>query len=470
MSSRIRQRLPSASYNAPAGDSSIWSRETLVELPVAVVSGNRRDPIAMARHVAEHISSPTPFFVMDVAGVQHRLNSLADHLPRVVPTFDVACNADPILARILANSDDIVFEATNGMEIEAALKHVDPVRCLVRSNTITRKTIKTVGETSCGGIVIESLKHLDDAIRYAPQAELYLAVALPYSTCEIQIGCLVEDAEEIIVMAHCMGSPLIGISIDLGPTAQPHQFVQAMRETRRLMDFAEKRGLEINRLHIGAIQFPAEDEDGVEFRKTCSTLTRIVEAAIPDYVVIQANFGLFIASDAFTLCTNVVAKQQLAVKDITNDEFDDGIGFVYQTNDGFYGTFGCKQMDVNPLCQPLHTSEDGELHVGTVVGATLDPMDLVQTVVKCRQLQVGEWLVWQQMGAFTIPLDDEDSGDKHSEKPPVYYYTRRDSWDQLMTREEQRRSPSPFTSVTSSYSESSDSDSDLYLDAIIDFF
>uniref|UniRef100_A0A8R1EWX8 Orn_DAP_Arg_deC domain-containing protein n=1 Tax=Caenorhabditis japonica TaxID=281687 RepID=A0A8R1EWX8_CAEJA len=111
-------------------------------------------------------------------------------------------------------------------------------------------------------------------------------------------------------------------------------------------------------------------------------------------------------------------------KFITNDDFDNGVGFVYQTNDGVYGSFGCKQMDINPLCKPLDVLDEEDqqqLHFGTILGPSLDQTDVAQRIMRCRQLRVGEWLVWEQMGAFTIPVDSEHP------VPPVYYYSGKES-------------------------------------------
>lgn len=156
----------------------------------------------------------------------------------------------------------------------------------------------------------------------------------------------------------------------------------------------------------------------------CNSLNNVIDDLFESNIDFSASIGRFLVTNAFTLCTNVIGKRAMDAKFITNDDFDDGVGFVYQTNDGVYGSFGCKQMDIKPLCKPLDVENDSEeqLHFGTILGPTLDGTDVAQRLMKSRQLRVGEWLVWEQMGAFTIPVDSEHS------VPPVYYYSGKECW------------------------------------------
>ena len=58
----------------------------------------------------------------------------------------------------------------------------------------------------------------------------------------------------------------------------------------------------------------------------------------------------------------------------SSSDFDDGYGYVYQTNDGLYGSFGCRLIDrCAPKCRALTDGRvDGELHHAAVLGPNLD--------------------------------------------------------------------------------------------------
>lgn len=206
----VRRRLPSSTYYTPAGESE-WSREKFGEQSIAVLSGAYRNPIEMARHVAASCDSQQPFFVMDVAAIERRLEALRVFLPRVRPSYELACNADPVLARVLANNIDVTFEVSNSLELEMAFDHVEPTRAMFCSHMMTRKAIKNAAAVGCRVFVVESEKHMTDVMNTSPEAEILLAVCLPYTTAHVPYGCAVEEVEDLLDMARILGANLTGI-------------------------------------------------------------------------------------------------------------------------------------------------------------------------------------------------------------------------------------------------------------------
>lgn len=438
----VRRRLPSSTYYTPAGEPE-WSREVFGEQSIAVLSGAYRNPIEMARHVAARCGSQQPFFVMDVAAIERRLEALRVILPRVRPNYAVACNADPVLARVLSNNLDVNFEVSNSAELELASMYVEPSRTVFCSQLLTRKSIKNAASVGCGTFVVENEKQLIDVMNASADAEIILAVCLPYFSGEIPYGCSVQELEEILDMAHLIGANVTGIFFELGVRATLDDYISAVHDARSILDTANDKFLSLRHVCLGNLSVPTGPDGSVneEFIKFCGSLNQTITDLFESQISFSANIGRFLVTNAFTLCTNVIGKREMDAKFITNDDFDDGIGFVYQTNDGVFGSFGCKQMDINPLCKPLELEEDAEekhqLHFGTILGPTLDRTDVAQRLMKSRQLRIGEWLVWEQMGAFTIPVDSEHS------VPPVYYYSGKECWRKLVNKDEQRRSPSP---------------------------
>lgn len=432
----VRRRLPSSTYYTPAGEPE-WSREMYGEQSIAVLSGAYRNPIEMARHVAARCGSQQPFFVMDVAAIERRLEALRVILPRVRPNYAVACNADPVLARVLSNNVDVNFEVSNSAELELVNTFVEPSRAVFCSHLMTRKAIKTAAFAGCGTFVVESEKQLNDVMNASPEAEIILAICLPHSSAEVPFGCAVEELEEILDMAHLLGANVTGIHLELGARATLDDYTTAVHDARSIFDTAIDKFLTLHRVSLGNLDVPVDGTDSIIF---CDSLNRTINELFEAHIDFSANIGRFLATNAFTLCTNVIGKREMDAKFITNDDFDDGVGFVYQTNDGVFGSFGCKQMDINPLCKPLEDDPEEQLHFGTILGPTLDRTDVAQRLMKSRQLRIGEWLVWEQMGAFTIPVDSEHP------VPPVYYYSGKECWQKLINKDEQRRSPSPSVS------------------------
>ncbi|VDK55553.1 unnamed protein product [Cylicostephanus goldi] len=110
-----RRRLPSASYCSPVEDEH-WSRCLFAEQPVVIIGGNR-DAKQMARHVANKLPGASPFFVMDMPSVMARVDDWQERLPRVQAYYALRCNADPVLARMLADSAQLGFAVSNAEEL-----------------------------------------------------------------------------------------------------------------------------------------------------------------------------------------------------------------------------------------------------------------------------------------------------------------------------------------------------------------
>ena len=76
-------------------------------------------------------------------------------------------------------------------------------------------------------------------------------------------------------------------------------------------------------------------------------------------VRVMATPGQFVASSVFTLVTNIIGKRSIDASFVTNNAFDAGSeAFLYQINEGYYGSFGCRIMaNSNPQCQPLFVGQ-----------------------------------------------------------------------------------------------------------------
>ncbi|VDO16522.1 unnamed protein product, partial [Haemonchus placei] len=110
-----RRRLPSASYNSPV-ENEQWSRCEFAEQSVVIV-GENRDATQIARHVANKQTGASPFFVMDMPSVMARVDDWRDHLPRVQAYYALRCNADPVLARMLADYARLGFAVSDAQEL-----------------------------------------------------------------------------------------------------------------------------------------------------------------------------------------------------------------------------------------------------------------------------------------------------------------------------------------------------------------
>lgn len=97
---------------------------------------------------------------------------------------------------------------------------------------------------------------------------------------------------------------------------------------------------------------------------------------------------------------------------------------MYYINDGVYGSFNCiifdhVQVYPNPFPTNNETLEGREYCLSTIWGPTCDSMDCINRDIILPVMHVGEWLVFREMGAYTLAAGTNFNGFK---MPSLKYY------------------------------------------------
>lgn len=99
------------------------------------------------------------------------------------------------------------------------------------------------------------------------------------------------------------------------------------------------------------------------------------------------------------------------------------MGAMYYLNDGVYGSFNCTIFDhwvVTPI--PFATTgsfDTRDCHLTTLWGPTCDSMDCISRNIVLPEMNIGEWVVFQEMGAYTMAAASTFNGFK---VPSIKYY------------------------------------------------
>ncbi|KAL6966297.1 ornithine decarboxylase [Sarracenia purpurea var. burkii] len=129
-----------------------------------------------------------------------------------------------------------------------------------------------------------------------------------------------------------------------------------------------------------------------------------IKSAIQEYFGNEPNLkviakpGRFFAQRSFMLATSIIGKR-------VRGELRE-----YWINDGVYGSMNCllhKTAPANPI--PLACGSNGDdpncrgekTYCSTVFGPTCDSMDTVATQRQLPEMEVDDWIVFQNMGAYT---------------------------------------------------------------------
>lgn len=409
--------------------------EMLADQAVAVFD-RELDALTVARDLAATKEGTEAFFVMDVDRVRTRLCEWRALLPRVAPFYALKCNTDPVLVKILADCSHVGFDCADRQQLDLALRHVSPSRVQCSNSAWTKKSAMYASETGAAALVFEDASELATLVAVAENSPLILRVSMaslfPWlaDSPGALAGCPLDGVEELLENVALLSANFAGFCFHLGARCtDPVAYYAAVAETRRLFDMAAAFRLRPKTLNVGG-GFPGHgDQPGASFAEIAVCLNEGLARFFPEEefpeLRVAASPGRFFAAGAFHLCTNVIGKQRVDAVHLTQDDFHrDQLAFVYQQNEGLYGAFGCRLAEhCNPQCRPLFEADGEESeHYGTVLGPVLDGLDVAQPLVRFRQLRVGDWLLWPNMGAYSMAADEDT-------RPRVHYFAVRPTWN-----------------------------------------
>jgi len=152
-----------------------------------------------------------------------------------------------------------------------------------------------------------------------------------------------------------------------------------------------------------------------------------------------AEPGRYYACSAYTLCTNIIAKRVMPQNKAQQEEYmkqlpaqekdvDASKSIMYYINDGVYHSFNCLFYDhavVSPILISDAADQATPLYKSSIWGPTCDGLDCVVKEMLLPELQQGEFMVWREMGAYTISGAVAFNGIP----VPKCIYTVSHSWD-----------------------------------------
>lgn len=207
------------------------------------------------------------------------------------------------------------------------------------------------------------------------------------------------------------GATLVGVSFHVGSGARnPNAFSEAILKARQVFDMARERGMELDLLDIGGGFMLSRAPDG---SLSMGAVPAAINSALDMYfppssnVRIIAEPGRLFAEHAGVFASQVFGRR--VRPDYTSVEGD--MIREYWLADGLYGSFNCVLYDgaevgeqsYRALSHPaLETLSETERFTSTVFGPTCDGLDTVMRGVPLPEMRLGDFLVFDSFGAYTI--------------------------------------------------------------------
>lgn len=401
-------------------------------LPVSIV---RETPLV--RSVDEvfkgHILHGSPsrpdagnaLFVGDLGEVYRQHVRWKALLPRVEPFYAVKCNPDPSVIKLLADLGTS-FDCASMTEIQLVLDStdVDPSR-IIYANPC--KQASHIGYASSIGVRMMTFDNKDELYkirRIVPDAQLVLRILTDdsKSLCKLgtKFGASLECTGELLATARELGLNVIGVSFHVGSGCfEAQAFGDAVMRAKYVFDQGREYGYNFTLLDVGG-GFPGNGvEDGITFPEIAKILAPAIDRYFPPSVRVIAEPGRYYVSSAFTLAVNVTSRRSVFNSNANGATGGDNPAFMYYVNDGVYGSFNCLMFDhatVYPriLCRKgiwcydfntttaINISPEEKEYNCSIWGPTCDSIDCIIKQGSLPELQVGDWICFENMGAYTM--------------------------------------------------------------------
>ncbi|XP_068179281.1 antizyme inhibitor 1-like [Antennarius striatus] len=408
------------------------------QFPVCLLEGVTALCDVIDNHICEQtLSEKNAFFVADLGVVMRQYVRWRTHMAQVRPYYAVRCNSSPAVIAVLA-ALGTGFICTNKSEFELVQTHGVPSEDIIFSAVCKQVSqIKYAAKNGIGLLVCDNEAELRKISRWHPNAKLLLQVSTeascPDDDTSMTFGCSLKDCRHLLECAKELGMQVIGVRCHISRSCEDGQvYIHAMSDARCVFDMGEEIGFNMKVLDIGG------DFSGSEahLESFYSAVINMVDLYFPPStgVSIMAELGSFFVSSAFTLAVNIISKEVVARDRQDQDQDPDGTSpddepeFQYYMNEGVYGSFSGKLSEMLIAAPSVHKniSLDAPVFSSSLWGPSGDDLDKVVEHGLLPELNIGDWLIFTQAGAYSLGQPLCTATD--SPPPPVFCVISSRDW------------------------------------------
>ncbi|NP_001280649.1 antizyme inhibitor 2 [Saimiri boliviensis] len=378
------------------------------------------------------------FFVADLGAIVRKHFYFLKCLPRVQPFYVVKCNSSPGVLKVLAQLG-LGFSCANKAEMEL-VQHIGiPASKIIYANPC--KQIVQLKYAAKHGIQLLSFDNemeLAKVVKSHPSAKMVLCIANDdshsLSRLSLKFGVPLKSCRHLLESAKKSHVEVVGVSFHVGSGCpDPQAYAQSIADARLVFEMGTELGHRMHVLDLGG-GFPGTEGAKVRFEEIASVINSALDLYFPEGcgVDILAELGRYYVTSAFTVAVSIVAKKEVLL-DQPGREGENSSApktIVYQLDEGVYGIFNSVLFDnicPAPILQKKPSTEQ-PLFSSSLWGPAVDGCDCVAEGLWLPQLHVGDWLVFDNMGAYTMGMGSPFGG---TQACHITYAMSRVAWEAL---------------------------------------
>lgn len=400
-----RAALPCVEAKNPHYDPAVRAAST------RVVGGALRRTLLSPEYQNEYHDNRL-FFVCDLGEVYRLFEYWTKQLPRIRPFYAVKCNPDPQILRLLARLG-AGFDCASQNEMGTILSlGVSSSRIIFSNPCKYSLHLRYARENGVTLSVFDNEDELVKIARIHPGCRVLLRIATDDHTAVVRLltkyGASMDSVDRLLEKAKELGVCVVGVHFHCGAGSSDTAAVtKAVADARVIFDKGAKLGFSMLILDVGGGWMIDNNFDAV-----CSVLNEELDHHFPESmdVTIISEPGRFFPTTAFTLALTVIGKRG---RHGTGEEV-----MVY-INDGIYTNMNCIINDhYSPKPEVLYhngkflyTETGEEKYPVSCWGQTCDSADIIaKHAVLSRPVEVGDWLFFRNMGAYTVAATTDFNG------------------------------------------------------------
>ena len=338
---------------------------------------------------------------------QHRIETQVRRwtmaLPKVKPYYAVKCNPDPTLLQTMYDNG-AGFDCASLREVyEVQMLNKTTVPDILYAHPMkSDRDIRMVDSMGICKTVVDSVDECFklDSNGWRGTTLLRVAVTdsgskMPFS---VKFGASKDEVYEIIKRSMI---PITGVSFHVGSGCGSVDQYRAAIEysAKEVIPMLERVGHNPTTLDIGG----GFSSNSNEFTETANVISESIEQFVPNNIEVIAEPGRYMAQPCQDLFVKVIAKKPGL----------NGKGWRYVIDESLYGHFSCIPFDhQRPAWVHVPTDERmilEEKEEAILFGRTCDSLEVIAKG-PMEQMDVGDWLYFPLMGAYTSATASEFNG------------------------------------------------------------
>lgn len=351
------------------------------------------------------------FYILNLNKVREKYQNWINYLPRVVPHYAVKCNDNENILKVLKNCGT-GFDCASMSEISKIMNlNVDQSR-IIFAHTIKRVShLKFAAEKGVEKVTFDTEAELHKIKQFHPKAKVVLRIKFDAATSKVEMGSKFgaepeTEAKNLVKICKELELNLIGVSFHVGSGTDDYEvFGHAIDEVRKIFDYAENFGYKLYFVDIGGGFLGHDDK---LLKNYADKINPALQRNFPDQnVQIIAEPGQYFATSALSVLTQVVLKK-----------YSQNGHVNYFINDSIHGSFSSVALFDESVCftvikktkidENLIKSEEEKL--STIWGCTCSSLDKIINNIMMSEIEIGDWLIFNNMGAYSTVLSTEFNG------------------------------------------------------------